>query len=588
MRMNRATCLAALLAGVVAPQIVEAAVADITQTFQLQPGWNAVYLEVRPEPNDAESVFGGLPLASAWTWNPSGPKVEFIDDPTEQLVPSPQWLGYFPRPRPESILTNLFAVQANRAYLLKIEGTEPVTWSVTGVPEIQTTRWVADAFNLVGFPVDPQQAPTFGNFLAPSPSHVGQPIYRLVGGQWEEIVNPYAATIRSGEAYWVYCKGPSDYSGPVSIDLELGKGMDFGGSSTRQRVRLRNLGNTPASISLRKLSSPTPIPLSFFKFDPDTGDIAWPTLPPTISFPADQGNEVLLDLAPQRASFAATEVGEVIEIRDGFGFLRRMAVTAKTAFAPPAFALRREIEGRNRLATFDSGTYPLAGLWVGSVFIRRVSEAQTGSTTPTLVGRQFSFRVIIHVDASGTPRLLKEVIQLWKEGTRIPDPENPGMFLVDEPGRYVLLTDESLIDNFSGAVLRDGEPVGYRISAVNYDFEPQWLVMSGSFSQAGSLAVALALDSESATNPFRHKYHPDHNNRDELYTTFVEEAFPVTRSMTFTFSSTDLLERDLPTYGESDLGGAFTETISGLHRNDIVVEGLFALKRASATPSLNQ
>ena len=72
--------------------------------------------------------------------------------------------------------------------------------------------------------------------------------------------------------------------------------------------------------------------------------------------------------------------------------------------------------------------------------------------------------MLIHVDGNGTARLLKEVIQLWKEGTRIPDPENPGLFLVDEPGRYVLLTDESLISSFTGAVLRDGEPVGYRIS----------------------------------------------------------------------------------------------------------------------------
>ncbi|MCZ7650504.1 MAG: hypothetical protein M5U13_04795 [Thermoanaerobaculia bacterium] len=70
--------------------------AERTQTFELQPGWNAVYLEVRPEPNDAESVFGGLPLASAWTWNPRVGRVEFIDDPDERLIDSPAWQGYFP------------------------------------------------------------------------------------------------------------------------------------------------------------------------------------------------------------------------------------------------------------------------------------------------------------------------------------------------------------------------------------------------------------------------------------------------------------------------------------------------------------
>ena len=142
---------------------------------------------------------------------------------------------------PEWILSNLFAVQANRAYLLKIDGNQPVTWTVTGTPEVQTYRWAPDSFNLVGFPVDPQQQPTFGQFLAPSPAHVGQPIYRLVAGQWQEVASPFGTAIQSGEAYWVYCKGPSDYSGPIAIELEGGKGMDFAASGDRSRVRIRNL-----------------------------------------------------------------------------------------------------------------------------------------------------------------------------------------------------------------------------------------------------------------------------------------------------------------------------------------------------------
>ena len=36
----------------------------ITQTIPLQPGWNAVFLEVQPEPDQCESVFQGLPVES--------------------------------------------------------------------------------------------------------------------------------------------------------------------------------------------------------------------------------------------------------------------------------------------------------------------------------------------------------------------------------------------------------------------------------------------------------------------------------------------------------------------------------------------
>ena len=78
------------------------------------------------------------------------------------------------------------------------------------------------------------------------------------------------------------------------------------------------------------------------------------------------------------------------------------------------------------------------------------------------------------------------------------------------------------------------------------------------------------------------------NNKDELFTSFLEEAYPVTREMNFEFSATDPLERSLPNYGESAIGGTFSEIISGLHRNDIAVEGLFTLTRTTATPSLNQ
>ncbi len=225
---------------------------------------------------------------------------------------------------------------------------------------------------------------------------------------------------------------------------------------------------------------------------------------------------------------------------------------------------------------------------MGGVSVRKVSQAQTGSLTPTDTGSDFVFQALIHVDAAGTPRLLKEVIQLWREGTRIPDPEHPGFFLIDEPGNYVLLTDDSLISSFDPAGLHDGQPFGYRMSTVAYDFEPQSMGMNGSFSPTGTLTVTLVLDSEDPTNPFRHKFHPDHNNLDNRYLSFLEEAYAVTRVLEFDFSTEDPYQRSLPSYGESELGGVYRETISGLHRNDIAVEGLFLLRRVSARAFLNQ
>lgn len=90
----------------------------VNQTIDLRPGWNAVYLEVEPNPRDTASVFAGLPIASVWAWNPRTSPVQFIQNPDELVPNQPGWLVFFPPSRPEAFLTNLFIVQANRAYLI--------------------------------------------------------------------------------------------------------------------------------------------------------------------------------------------------------------------------------------------------------------------------------------------------------------------------------------------------------------------------------------------------------------------------------------------------------------------------------------
>lgn len=580
-----AWCVVALVAWLPASPLH--AEPETTQTFLLQPGWNAIYLEVRPEPNDTDTVFGGLPLASAWTWNPEFPRPKFIEDPTEELIQSPAWQGYFPLPRPEAVLTNLFAVQANRAYLLKIDGDVPVPWTVHGKPQVRDTRWGPDAFNLVGFPVDPAIPPTFANFLAASPAHAGQPVFRLINGSWQQV-NPATTSIRSGESYWVYCKGPSDYTGPIEIDLDLGTELAFGGSVGQAEVRIRNRAPNPVSIRLTQVTGPSPLPLQIRRFDADTGDIAWPMLPLQRVESIAEGGELLVNLAPKRADFT-TEIADVIlEVRDGFGYKKAIAISAKTAFAPTVGELSATARGESRRASSMAAINRYAGLWVGRTMVRKVSEAQDGSLTPVEVKDEFSFRVILHVDAAGTVRLLKEVIQLWKDGTLLPDPENPGSFVLDEPGHYVLVTNESLVSSFDGAVLRDGEPVGLRVSTIAYDFPQEFVVMSGSFAPGGSLSTTLVLDSESPTNPFLHSFHPDHDNLDARFVEFKEEAYAVTRSMTFALAAVDPLGTDQPGYGEDALNGVYQEILSGLHRNDIAVEGFFSLRRASGRPYLNQ
>lgn len=60
----RWTCVA------VAVWLTQAAAASAQlseQSFTLQPGWNAVYLELDPDPDDVSAALGGLPITAVWT-----------------------------------------------------------------------------------------------------------------------------------------------------------------------------------------------------------------------------------------------------------------------------------------------------------------------------------------------------------------------------------------------------------------------------------------------------------------------------------------------------------------------------------------
>lgn len=221
--------------------------ASTTQTITLRPGWNAVYLEVQPDERAPATVFRDLPVESVWTWFDRTSSVEFIRDPAEGLWAQPGWSVYAKSPE-KSALTNLYAIFANRAYLIKLGGRQNVTWTVTGTPATDKTLWTADSFNLVGFHVNTANLPTFADFFSSSPSHAGQPVYRLSPqGVWELVANPAATTIKSGDAYWVYCNGSSTYQAPMNVQI-MGSELNFGTTTDMNAVTITN-NSTAARIA---------------------------------------------------------------------------------------------------------------------------------------------------------------------------------------------------------------------------------------------------------------------------------------------------------------------------------------------------
>src|SRR5260221_7760766 len=179
---------------------------------------------------------------------------------------------------------------------------------------------------------------------------------------------------------------------------------------------------------------------------------------------------------------------------------------------------------------------------------------------------------------------------MFKTGTLKPDPNNPSNNVVDQPGRYVLVSDDALIPNFTGATLRDGQLVARRLSSAAFGFsQPVLFSGTGAFG-SGYFTGEVTLDYDNPLNPFKHVYHPDHNNLDDRFENKLPEgveSFTVIRQIELQFSSQDPDNLTLAGWGDDQLGGSYRETVSGLHNQPIYVAGTFRLTRASTIGILN-
>lgn len=219
-----------------------------------------------------------------------------------------------------------------------------------------------------------------------------------------------------------------------------------------------------------------------------------------------------------------------------------------------------------------------------------LGEMSIGSPTFTPAG--LDLRLIVHAASNGTVSLLKDVIQMWKEGTYAPAPDGTNI-VVGVPGHFVLITDDSLLGDYTGVGFKDGTPVGRRMSAIGFDFEGTSLGMGGAIGPSGVLVATNTIAPDFRTNPFLHRYHPDHDNLDARYAEYLQEAPEVTRYIGLYFSTRyppDPLAAEAtppPGWGQSVLGGTYYEVLTGLHKNAIHVMGYFELQRVSKTGSLN-
>ena len=207
-----------------------------------------------------------------------------------------------------------------------------------------------------------------------------------------------------------------------------------------------------------------------------------------------------------------------------------------------------------------------------------VIDAADDVPAMTRTAAPLDLRLLLHQDSS-TVRLLKEVITM-----NVYDSETGAL-------RRALLTDHTQIAKFR----LPAESEGVRVSAVGFDFEGASVACDGTISRSGTVNCQFDLLSNHPTNPFLHKYHPDHDNLDPRYENSAEEAYPITRNITIEFENRyppnkyQPMRTPPPEWGHTMLGGTYKETITGLHREGgIEVSGPFTLQRVSKRDKLNE
>jgi hypothetical protein len=90
-------------------------------------------------------------------------------------------------------------------------------------------------------------------------------------------------------------------------------------------------------------------------------------------------------------------------------------------------------------------------------------------------------------------------------------------------------------------------------------------------------------------NPFKHRFHPDHDNLTELGVPLPagKESYTITREIQLQFTPEDPDRLAMAGWGDRYVGGVYRETITGLHKKAIHVMGTFRLDHASRIGVLN-
>ncbi len=304
------------------------------QTLDLRAGWNAVFLEVEPADPAPQAVFTNTPIDTVARYFSRTSPVQYISDPAEAPWNEPGWGVWYAPSRPESVVSSLHAIHGNKPYLVHTPAA--FTWNIVGAVSFQRLSWQADSFNLVGFGVNEQSPPSFQRVFAAAGGRIGERIYRLdAAGKWQPVTVPASAAVRSGEAYWVYCRGKTDYQGPIDLRVPGFNGLDFGTSGSRLALEFFNTSAEAANVTVEVVPGTGDLPLAQVVRDLSALQTSYPDLQSVTDVPVPAGQVASLPLEVRREALSGTVQSRLFKITTSDGLRYWVPVRAQRAEPVP-------------------------------------------------------------------------------------------------------------------------------------------------------------------------------------------------------------------------------------------------------------
>ena len=332
-----------------------------TESWELKPGWTAIYLNVDTGSDSLDLLMAGNPdITDVWQWRPNG--LDPSLNSTAQGTGADEWKVW----RRGDTANSTFAIMSpNSAYLVKMKATaSPQTLSLKGKVVTPRVQWRTDGSNLVGFPIKTGTTPQLNRYLGGAGIiDNNTEAYRYVGGELSET-NPGLLPARlinakRGEAFWIRSDKYSDFYGPVQVEVALDSGLYYGTGGSLKRVVLRNRTDREINVTFAPAASEVP-----------PGGGAAPAAPMLTT--RERNDEGFYVYAPLGAGLTVTlPAGEARGVSLG---VDRTAMAGSPGDQFAGLLKVTDAEGYSEIfLPVTAEKVSLAGLWVGEA---RISEVQ--------------------------------------------------------------------------------------------------------------------------------------------------------------------------------------------------------------------